>query len=191
MLDAVISPLKRERPLTSADALDWLTAPASAETLAFAEPAVTIDAPVVGSVPYAKPPLNWTWSPGALIAGVAPPAWPGTLTLIACALAVASAACARCSAAPAAAVVRREATRSRAIGVRVSTTPHYASSSGLPAERLRGQHPGEDLFLVPTEAARIDPQRVRDPAGNGQSRVSAPTARVAVARDQGIRPEHL
>ena len=51
MLDAVISPLKRERPLTSADALDWLTAPASAETLAFAEPAVTIDAPVVGSVP--------------------------------------------------------------------------------------------------------------------------------------------
>ncbi len=42
MLPAVISPLKTERPLTSADALAFASLPETAETLAFADPVVTM-----------------------------------------------------------------------------------------------------------------------------------------------------
>src|SRR5919204_3845218 len=83
MSDAVISPPKIDSELTSADADAVASVPETAETLAFAEPVVTIP------VPYVKPPLNCTASGGADTVGVAPPACPGTSTRIAYACAVA------------------------------------------------------------------------------------------------------
>ena len=75
---AVISPPKTDSVLTWADALDWAEGPASADALALAEPVLTIGAPVTGSAPYVKLPLNWTESSGALTVGVPAAGWPGT-----------------------------------------------------------------------------------------------------------------
>ncbi len=72
-LEAVISPPKTERELTSAAALAVAFVPATADTLAFAEPVVTSGLPSA-PLPYVKPPLNWTASGGAESVGVAPPA---------------------------------------------------------------------------------------------------------------------
>src|SRR5512146_2021899 len=73
---AVTSPPKSERESTCAVAVDAAAAPEEAVALAVTEPLAT------RPLQQEKSPMNWATSPGAAIAGVPAPAWPGIETLM-------------------------------------------------------------------------------------------------------------